>query len=277
MADFLQQSANGLILGGLYTVFGLAYLSIYRSTQLVHLPLGDVAGVSGLVGITLFSLTGAAGGGVVAGLLLAGSALGAAVVAAAGSWAIYRSLYRRLVEAPHRLVAALGAAVSLQGLALVAWGREGLRWPAGMVSVYDLGPFAVTNLGLLILLLSGALVVLVLRWQSVKEGRLFLYLGAVAGVGGVLATLYYGLGWYLLGFSLMLKGLAAALIGLLFGVPGAVGAGILLGLSETLGGTYLPLLADGLFFEGQTDLLTLILVIAALALRQLPFFRRAQG
>lgn len=91
------------------------------------------------------------------------------------------------------------------------------------------------------------------------QGLSFAIASALAGVGGVLVGMYYGNVDPTVGFNAMLEGFAAATLGGLGSLPGAVIGGLLLGIGEAFGVT---------FFGGSTrQLITFAVLVGVLWLR----------
>ncbi|HUX88692.1 MAG TPA: ABC transporter permease [Chloroflexota bacterium] len=91
------------------------------------------------------------------------------------------------------------------------------------------------------------------------QGLSFAIASALAGVGGVLVGMYYGNVDPTIGFNAMLEGFAAATLGGLGSLPGAVIGGLLLGVGESFGVT---------FFGGSTrQLITFAVLVGVLWLR----------
>ncbi len=88
--------------------------------------------------------------------------------------------------------------------------------------------------------------------------------GALGGVAGVLYALKYGVASPVMGFIPGLKAFTAAVLGGIGSIPGAVVGGLLLGLLETLAGTYLPLMTNEQIGTEYKDIVAFGLLIAIL-------------
>ena len=88
--------------------------------------------------------------------------------------------------------------------------------------------------------------------------------GALGGVAGVLYALKYGVASPVMGFIPGLKAFTAAVLGGIGSIPGAVVGGLLLGLLETLAGTYLPLMTNEQIGTEYKDIVAFGLLIVIL-------------
>ena len=90
---------------------------------------------------------------------------------------------------------------------------------------------------------------------------------AMAAVAGVMVANYYGIAHYTMGAPLGLKAFAAAVLGGIGNIPGAMLGGILLGLVEALGAGYIGDLTDNVFGSNYQDVFAFMVLIAVLVLR----------
>jgi branched-chain amino acid transport system permease protein len=99
--------------------------------------------------------------------------------------------------------------------------------------------------------------------------------GALGGVAGVLYALKYGVASPVMGFIPGLKAFTAAVLGGIGSIPGAVVGGLLLGLLETLAGTYLPLLTNEQIGTEYKDIVAFGLLIVILIFKPAGLLGRA--
>jgi branched-chain amino acid transport system permease protein len=95
----------------------------------------------------------------------------------------------------------------------------------------------------------------------------FIIGAGLAAVAGVMVGTYYGIAHYTMGGNLGLKAFAAAVLGGIGNVPGAMLGGILLGLVEALGAGYIGDLTNNVFGSNYQDVFAFIVLIAVLVLR----------
>ena len=253
MTLLLQYVANGLAAGSLYALVALGVVLLYRCSRVLNFAHGDVStlGVflafSGLVRGWPYSLALTAG--------LAGAALVSAV--------FYRALIRPVRQpTPLSLViTTLGFALFLSGLMVWIWGTDTkvFPFPLSEVRVYRLGEVVVSELtgGSLAagLTLVGGLTLLVHRTRlglamravaqnpvaaqllGVPAGRVLAATWAVAGALGAAAGMLLAPAVLLDPFMMLdpfLKGFAAAVLGGMDSLAGAVVGGLVLGVAESL-------------------------------------------
>jgi branched-chain amino acid transport system permease protein len=248
-----QVFINGLLLGANYALLALGYTLIFGVMHLLTLAHGDVFMASGLVALIL------AGEGTpiwVAGLysLAIGSILGAAT-----EFLSFRPVgYRRHIAAA---VSTIGLAIVIQNAALQLRGSSTAVAVAFELPRTDIqvGPFLISAVQLVSLAVAAVVMVAThlfvqrSRWGiamravahdpdmvallGVPVRRLALMVamiaGALAGAASYLLALRDGSVSPLAGLEVGLKGLAIMTIGGLGSLPGAMAAGIALGLIES--------------------------------------------
>jgi branched-chain amino acid transport system permease protein len=89
--------------------------------------------------------------------------------------------------------------------------------------------------------------------------RTFFIGSALAGAAGVLVALYYTQIDYMIGFSAGIKAFAAAVLGGIGNITGAMVGGLVLGVTEALASTLLD--------PAYADLAAFVILIGVLALR----------
>ena len=294
MDIFIQQVINGLVLGCVYAIVAIGYTMVYGILQLINFAHGSLVMIGALVAYTVISL-------------LAGSGLPPLVVVLIGTgcsipvcvvlgYLLDRIAYRPLRKAPRLapLITAIGMNIILQYLALLVWGRNPLAYPQIIkVENFDIGGATITSVQIAIMLIStllmAGLALLIYRTRlgtamrataqnlqvaglmGIDANRIialtFIIGAGLAAVAGVMVGTYYGIAHYTMGGNLGLKAFAAAVLGGIGNVPGAMLGGILLGLVEALGAGYIGDLTNNVFGSNYQDVFAFIVLIAVLVLR----------
>jgi branched-chain amino acid transport system permease protein len=289
MGSLFTYLAAGLSAGSLYALVALGLVLIHRCTRVLNFAHGEVAALGALVAFTLVS-----GGRPFWIAALAGVAV-AAAVAVAFYLVVLEPAQRRGVSAGAEVTLTLGLALLLQGVSLELWGAEPQRLPLPVSDTGSLalGPARVGNLALATLGVS--LAAATLLFLVVERTRLGLAMRALAdntsagralglpvrsilafawGLGSALAAVA---GIMLSGVLLLdpffmlepaLKGFAAAVLGGLSSLPGAVVGGLLLGVAESLAGAYLGVALRGTF--------SFAVIVAVLLVRPEGLFGRSR-
>lgn len=274
-AYFLQQLLNALTVASPYALLAVGFTLIYGIIGRINFAFGEMAMLGAYVAVLLAVLAGEAGGalgGVLSNpLFLLG--LLAAVMAITGlyGWQTERLVFRPLRSSPSYavLIATIGLSIFLrEGVRLVQGTRD--RWLQPVFTaryrIADSGDFAVyASLGQLVLiatagLLLAALVALLARHRIGRairacgeDARMAALLGvdvnrtvalsfaigsAFAAAAGLLLALYYGGVNFHMGFLIGFKALAAAIIGGIGSVPGAIAGALIVGALETFWSAY---------------------------------------
>ncbi|TAK43422.1 MAG: branched-chain amino acid ABC transporter permease [Betaproteobacteria bacterium] len=282
MDIFLQQLINGVTLGAVYAVVALGYTMVYGIIQLINFAHGEVVMIGAMVAFTVITLL-AAGGMPPLLVVLIGTACAVPVCMAIG-YAMERLAYRPLRRAPRLapLITAIGISIILQHLAMLVWTRNVIAFPQIIkTEIYDVAGATITSVQLAILALCVALMAglawLVYRTRlgtamrataqnpqiaglmGVNIDRViaatFLIGAALGAVAGVMVGTYYGVAQYTMGSLLGLKAFAAAVLGGIGNIPGAMVGGIVLGVVEALGAGYIGELTDLCHLAGLSEAL----------------------
>ncbi len=262
MERVLQYVVSGLSAGSLYALVALGLVLIYRSTRVLNFAHGDVATVATFVAFSLLSRE----HGFVAAL--AASLLVGAGVGVSFYLGVLVRAQRQGATLLGMIILTLGLALILQGVVVYVWGAEpvALPFPISDTTVYRVGPVVVSQLslatmaaGLLGSLLLYALVQrtrLGLAMRATSENvmaaqtlglptRLILGLAwGVASALGVVAGVFLAPALLLDPFFMLdpfLKGFAAAVLGGLNSLPGAVVGALILGVAESLTGGFVSI------------------------------------
>ena len=271
MDIFLQQVVNGLTLGSVYAVVALGYTMVYGIIQLINFAHGEVVMIGAMVAFSVITTLAGSGLPPVAVVLIGtGCAVPVCMLVA---YLMERLAYRPLRRAPRLapLITAIGVSIILQHLALLVWSRNVMAFPQIIESrTYSFAGATITNVQVAILVLCvgimTGLALLVYRTRlgtamrataqnpqvaglmGVDVNRViaatFIIGAGLAAVAGVMVGTYYGIAQYTMGSILGLKAFAAAVLGGIGNIPGAMLGGVLLGIVEALGAGYIGDLTD---------------------------------
>jgi branched-chain amino acid transport system permease protein len=262
MERVLQYGLTGVSAGSLYAMVALGIVLIYRSTRVLNFAHGDIATLATFVAFSLLSR----------GLSFPVALLGSLAVGAAVGVGFYFTV---LVRAQRRganllgmVILTLGLALVIQGTVVSLWGAEpvALPFPISDTKTYTLGSVVVSQLSLatmaagvagaalLYLLVQHTRLGLAMRATSENvmaaqtlgiPTRLVLSVSwAAASVLGVVAGVFLAPALLLDPFFMLdpfLKGFAAAVLGGLNSLPGAVLGALILGVAESWAGAFLTI------------------------------------
>ncbi len=267
----LQQVVNGITLGSIYGLIALGYTMVFGIIGMVNFAHGDVFMVSAFIALILYllvsSLIGASSTIVTILLVLV------MTMALTAFWSIviervaYRPLRGSFRLAP--LISAIGMSIFLMNFVQVVQGPNnkslppvldgGLRVPVDATHFFTISYKQL----LIIAVTSGLLAVFWWLVQKTSLGRAqraceqdrkmaallginvdrtiaitFAIGGALAAVAGCLYLVLYGVVNHHDGFVPGIKAFAAAVLGGIGSLPGAVLGGLIIGLVETLWAAY---------------------------------------
>jgi branched-chain amino acid transport system permease protein len=304
MDIFLQQIANGLVLGSIYALVALGYTMVYGILGLINFAHGDIVMVGALVALTLLqALVGSAFPPAAIVLIAMGAAM---LVCVAIGVTVERFAYRPLRRAPRLapLITAIGVSILIQYSAALIWGKQYIslpevvkptRFALGGVELSDLQVYifvlAVAVMGGLLWFIKSSRIGRAMRateqnpdvagLMGVDTNRIiaftFVIGSALGAVAGVMVVLYYGLGHYFMGFMLGLKAFTAAVLGGIGNVAGAMLGGLLLGVIESLASGYIGDLTGGLLGSNYRDIFAFLVLVLVLVLRPSGLMGQAAG
>jgi branched-chain amino acid transport system permease protein len=277
VTQFLQYVISGLSTGSVYALVALGLALIYRSTRILNFAHGDVATAGTFIAFGLLGLN----------LPLAPAFILALFAGAALAMLFYFLVLgpaqRREATQLDQIILTLGLGLILQGLISYFGGTEIQSFPfflsdtktyrilGVVISQLSLGTLV---LGLLASLLFYALVQktrLGLAMRATSENlpaaqtmgiptrRILALSWGIASVLGVLAGLFLAPALLLDPFFMLepfLKGFAAAILGGLNSLPGAIVGGLILGVAESLAGGFISIA-----FKNTLAFLIIILVL----------------
>jgi len=261
-----QLILNGIIAGSIYTLIAIGFAVIYRTVKFFHFAHGVVYTVGAYLAYSIISHWSMVNDQSSIGIgyrllaILVG-VIGAGVLGVGIDRLVYHPLRNRKASNLIFLLASFGVFIFIQNLIQLIYGAQILTIRTGPVKEghHFLGA-VITDIQILILVISCLL--LVVCWWFIKKTKLgkamravsddpvaanvvginpekiILYsfaLGSVlAGIAGILISLETNIE-PTMGFSAILKGIIASIIGGIGSIPGAVLGGFFLGLAENIG------------------------------------------
>lgn len=273
----LQQIVNGIAIGSVYALVAVGFILIYKATDVINFAQGDIMMLGAFVAYTCINLLH------MPFLLAIPVTL---IVMAVFGKLLERGVLRPLVGEPvlAMLMVTIGLGMIIRNVAGMTWGYDTYKFSAGMSDVpVRFASVAVSSVNLWII---GVTIVLIaalfyffnktkmgISMEAASQNQLAAYLmgisvkkvfsnvwglsAVVAAVGGILLTPIHFLN-YNMGF-IGLHAFPAAVLGGFGSIPGAIVGGIIIGVSETLAGLYLP--------AGFKDIFAYIILIAVLLIR----------
>ena len=304
---------EGLLAGCVLAMIALGYTMVYGVLGMINFAHSEVFMIGAVAGVETFRYLGP----VVPNpfVLLLASLIIAALVSGGTAVAIERLAYRPLRRhgGTNRLVpliTAIGVSFLLQDLVRLVeglWHNEFyLNYPARaeLEKTFDLTEtLSIQMKSILVLVVSAVMLVglhlLVKRTRLGKAmravaqdsetaalmgiapnrviSRTFLIGGALGGVAGVLWGLMYTQVTPYMGFAPGVKAFTAAVLGGIGSLPGAMIGGIVLGVIESLFGTYLPFLTDGVIGSEYKDVFSFLILVLLLIVRPQGLLGRRGG
>ena len=267
----LQQTANGIVLGGTIGLIALGYTMVYGIIQLINFAHGEVFMVGAFGGLAVYRwvLPESVRGDWY--ISLPAMLLGGVIVAVVIAVLMERFAYRPLRNAPRLapLITALGVSVALQE-AIRLWFPDAAS-PQPFPTVFiearvALGPISLSASQLLLIVVSIVLAVLLqtyisrsrmgramratsqdhdtARLMGINPDRVivltFVMGAALAGVAGVLYGSNLNSVGNDIGFQNGIFAFTAAVLGGIGSLRGAVIGAFIIGLIKTLSGQYMP-------------------------------------
>lgn len=261
---FLQQLVNGITLGGVYALIAVGYTMVYGVIQLINFAHGEVYMLGAFMAYTLVAVVGMPFFPAFLLTLLICAVLGVVLDFVA---------YRPLRKAPRlaALITAIGMSIFLQNMALLIWGSQIKSYPREVLPAFfseaaiNMGDVTLSWLQLFIL--SITLLFMIILHLTIHKTRIGMAMRAISqdktasalmgigvnrvisytfaigsamgGMAGILVGLYYNAIFPTMGYVAGIKAFAAAVLGGIGSVPGAMLGGGVLGIAEVMGAGYI--------------------------------------
>jgi len=281
----LQSLINGITIGGIYALIALGFVLIYKASKVLNFAQGELVMIGGFICLALSEF-----------MPLWMAIVIAVAVSAFIGFFIEKVVLKPLIGEPvlSVIMVTLGIAYMIRGFVLAIWGPD-IRafpqlFPQGAFEVYGIVIPHVYLGGLLLSLI--AIVAFILFFTRTTIGvamravaddqRAAMSLGisvekifavswaisaVVAAIGGILVGNIYG--GINVNFAFIgLKVFAVVILGGLDSVLGAIVGGIIVGVAEAVGGTYLEPLVGG----GFKDVFPLLLMLLIMAIKPYGLF-----
>jgi branched-chain amino acid transport system permease protein len=287
LTQIAQLAINGIAIGSIYALVALGLVLTYKATEVLNFTHGDILMASAFIG---WGLTAALGLSfwIAAPLTVA--------IVAAGAYLLEARVVRLIVGQPQfsGVMLTIALAFMLRGAVSMVFGPDSRAlvtpW-TGQTS--RLGPVVITDLALVIIgvaaLVTAAVFLFLSRTrfgvaiQAASQNQLAAFLsgidvkrlnsfvwalsGGLAALCGLLLapTAFVDISlWFVL-----LKALAALVLGGFGSIPGALIGGLLIGLIEQFSGVYLP--------DGFKDIMAYLVLIAVLIVAPRGLMGEAHG
>ena len=270
MNEFLQQLINGLAVGGIYALVALGYTMVYGVLKLINFAHGDIFTIGAYLGMTLL----VSGG--LSGSMTPVLAVGLVVIIVFGLVALLGVALERVAYRPLRkanrlaaVVSAPAASIVFQNAVMLIYGARVYVYPENLIPTLTFNIFGLNVPVMRIIVIVSSLVLMLALYAFINRTRMGTAIRAVAidqgaarlmginvdrvislvffigaglgGVAGVMVGTYYGQIDFTMGWSYGLKAFTAAILGGIGNIPGAMIGGLLLGVIEALGASYLAM------------------------------------
>ena len=274
-----QLLVNGIIAGAIYALMAASFSLIYNILKFMDLSPGALFVVSAFSAYVF---------NVVLGLNLFVSFVLGLIVTAIFAIAIDRIVYKPLRKNNASnfilLLASFGVFLFVTGIILLIFGAEVRTFGLPITKGYEIFGAAIT--GIQVILIAASLVLFLLLHIFMRTTRLgkamraladdkqvaatlginvertititFIISAVLVGIAGILVALEQNLE-HAMGFSVVLKGLTASIVGGIGNVPAALAGGFLIGIIENFGIWFLP--------SGYKDAIAFMILILFLLFR----------
>lgn len=257
-----QQLVNGFTLGLIYALIAVGYTMVYGVIELINFAHGEIYMLGAFLTLSFISM----------GLPLPLAVVLAMLAAAAIGVLLDVVAYRPLREAPRlaALITAIGMSIFLQNLAMIIWGSRPMPFPKQALPAFFSEPaltFSDVTISWMQVIIYAVAIILMIglnliitrtrvgtamralaqnqtaaSLMGINVNRVISFtfaLGSAMGaMAGIMVSMYYNTMYPTMGYLAGVKAFAAAVLGGIGSVPGAMLGGVVLGIAETLGAGY---------------------------------------
>ena len=260
---------NGLTLGSVYALIALGYTMVYGILELINFAHGEIymlGAYLGIIFLAFFTAIGLTSYSLSLALIL--TFVLSILFCSSYGFTIEKIAYKPLRNAPRLspLISAIGVSIFLQNYVMLTQGATDKVFPNLFGAAgFEFISVRMTYLQLFIILTS-IIVMIALRFfiRKTRMGKAmravaqdktmaslvginidtvisitFIIGSGLAAVAGLMVAMYYGLVNYFIGYIAGIKAFTAAVLGGIGSIRGAMFGGILLGLVESLGASYI--------------------------------------
>ncbi|AVP65718.1 MULTISPECIES: branched-chain amino acid ABC transporter permease [Clostridium] len=274
----IEVLVNGITLGSIYCLAALGFNMIFGVLKMLNFAHGEILMFGTFVFFTMVSIFKIP-------LILA--IILTIVITGLMGVLLYLIAYKPVLkgDAMAPLLSSLGVSIMLEALGQLIWGTEIIPFPINIPKgTYSIASIKLSNIQIFIFLFSITLMIILYKFimksnvglqiRALSYNRKYAELMGIetdkitmivfslatilAMVSGILSSMYYDALYVTMGSGVMIKAFAAAILGGIGSIPGALVGGYILGVSESLVGAYISTsYVDGIAFI----ILVLVLII----------------
>lgn len=257
-----QQIFNGLVMGSVYAVFALGFTLLFGVNHILNMAFGSIFMWGAFAGLYIVKTFDAPFVIALAAGMLAGGLLSLAL-----DFVAFRPLRKRRAPDFASLLSSIGANLVLLTIAQKVSNTTVMRFPFDTfpIVIYDVFGLRMQLLQLTIMA-AGLLMVLALGYMLYRTGvgrrirsvafsektsrllginagvvnaQVFFISGALAGMAGVLIGIAFNSVHFLMGEPFLMQAFVVIILGGLGSMPGALIAGLVMGIVQTLSYAYI--------------------------------------
>lgn len=281
---FLQQFFNGLTLGSVYTLVAIGLTLVFGILHIPNFAHGALYLIGGYVTLMVMKGTGAHYFVAIFASIIVVALLGILME---------RLVFNPLRNSPpiHDKIAAIGLVLFFEALVQLVWGTEYLRMFSPFDNNISVAGVLMTSQRILVIVVAFVVVVLltlflkktmmgasIIAMAQNREGAFLVGINANAvammtfAISGALAAIAASLAAPInlvfpsMGHLVILKAFVVVIIGGMGSIPGAIVAGLILGMTESMGATYIS--------NDYKDMIAFLLLVVIMTIRPKGLFAK---